>query len=436
MEREPKPQSDPNAAAPGASPLPKPEELAVLQRENQQLREEVLRLLRVESNLARDNAALERRSAAYRQLSELGKRFNRGIAQHEIAAALVQFALYTVNLERCAVLLRVGEEFRTVAADGYFDPEEERAIGALALSLAEPLLLALQQSEQPSLRTLQEASALDGTMGSADPIAQRFLLDEYALLPLRDETSGKLLGFLVAGSSRRKASHHHRIQPGEPLLLSLQSLVELAAVTLRAATLRETLQAERRQLEERVSERTIELARVNELLRVELKERESSEQQRAALYESVVQAQAARIAELSTPILPITDQILVLPLIGVMDAQRIEQLGSAVLEGAVQRRARVVLLDLTGVQSPDRGLALALGKTARALGLVGVRTLLTGIGAELARILVTDGTPLESLSTSSSLQAGIAEALRLAAAAGMATERPVSPPPKPSSRRF
>lgn len=406
----------PHAGSDGESPA-RAESSAVLsdlERENANLRAEVLRLLRIEVNLSRDNVVLERQASAYRQLSELGKRCNRGLTRDEIAAALVHFALYTANLERCAVQLHDGERLRTVAVDGYYDPSDEQAVLAFSLAPDDPLLKELQQSSEPRLRSLPGAKTDTAVCDrSTDPIAAQFRLDEYVLLPLRDETTGQFLGFLVAGNSRKRAAHHSRIAAGEPLLLSLLSLVELAAVTLRSAALRQTLQAERSQLEARIAERTHELAELNERLRIELKDHQHSEKERAALWESVVRSQAARIAELSTPILPITDQILVLPLIGVLDPTRIEQLGTAVLEGAVQRRARVVILDLTGVQSPDRGLALALGKTARALGLIGVRTLISGIRSELARILVSDGAPLESLTTSSTLQAGIAQAMRL-----------------------
>lgn len=419
-------RSDPPAGAEGspdtggaaeraasAEPLPVQGDL---ERENAKLRSEVLRLLRVEADLTRDNVALDRQASAYRQLSELGKRCNRGLSRDEIAAALVHFALYTVNLERCAVLLQDGEGLRTVAADGYYDPADEQAVRAFSPQPDDAWLLDLRASSEPRLRTLPGATAdAKARDRSSDPIAETFRLDEYALLPLRDETTGQLLGLLVAGNSRRRAMQHSRIAPGQPLVLSLFSLVELAAVTLRSAALRQTLHAERAQLEARIAERTHELAELNERLRVELNDHQHSEQERAALWESIVRSQAARIAELSAPILPITDQILVLPLIGVMDQARVAELGTAVLEGAVERRARVVILDLTGVQSPDRGLALALGKTAQALGLVGVRTLLSGIGSELARILVTDGAPLQSLTTSSTLQAGIAQAMRLMA---------------------
>jgi len=398
------------------------ETLAALGRENSTLRSEVLRLLRVESDLSRHNASLDRQSSAYKQLAELGKRFNREISRQEIAAALVQFALYTANLQRCVVQLAQGGRFQTLAQDGYYDPDQERAVAELSLTEDDPLIRELESALHPRLRTLPTASA----PAAPDATAERFFIDEYVLLPLRDEISGRLFGYLVAGSTRKKAAHHGRILPGEPLLLSLSSLVELAVVTLRSAALREALQAERAQLEARVAERTGELAEVNARLQVELQERQNGEEQRAALWQSVVKAQAARIAELSTPILPITEQILVLPLIGVMDPQRVDQLGNAVLEGAVQRRARVVILDLTGVQAPDRALAVALSKTARALGLVGVQTLLTGIGASLARILILDGTPLDTLTTSASLQAGIAQAMRIVQPGG---------PPSPQSRK-
>ena len=161
-----------SAAEPQSSDAESTQEtIAALGRENSTLRSEVLRLLRVESDLSRHNASLERQSSAYKQLAELGKRFNHGISRLELAAALVQFALYTANLQRCVVQLAQGDRFHTLAQDGYYDPDQERAVNELSLAEDDPLITELKSADQPRLRALPTASA----PASPDATAERFL---------------------------------------------------------------------------------------------------------------------------------------------------------------------------------------------------------------------------------------------------------------------
>ena len=122
--------------------------------------------------------------------------------------------------------------------------------------------------------------------------------------------------------------------------------------------------------------------------------------------------QSVMLTELSTPLIPITDTIMVMPLIGTLDDRRARLIMETVLEGAQANRAKVVILDITGITGLDTAVASALLGTARALRLLGAQTVLTGLSAAVAQTLVGLGVDLRGLITCGSLQSGIAYALQ------------------------
>jgi anti-anti-sigma regulatory factor len=119
------------------------------------------------------------------------------------------------------------------------------------------------------------------------------------------------------------------------------------------------------------------------------------------------------VRELSSPIIPLARGIIAVPLVGTMDSARIQQLVSALLQGVAEHRARVVLVDITGVPVVDTGVAGALLRAAQGVRLLGATPILVGIRPEVARTLVAMGIGLEGLMTRSSLQEGLEEALGL-----------------------
>jgi anti-anti-sigma factor len=119
------------------------------------------------------------------------------------------------------------------------------------------------------------------------------------------------------------------------------------------------------------------------------------------------------VQALSTPVIPIADDILVVPLVGHIDSRRSSTIMDALL-GAIEReRARVVILDITGVAIVDTSVANHLIQATRAAALLGAQCLLVGIAPEVAQTIVQLGVDLSSVRTSSNLQAGFAHALRL-----------------------
>ncbi len=130
--------------------------------------------------------------------------------------------------------------------------------------------------------------------------------------------------------------------------------------------------------------------------------------------EETLRAQNAALAELSTPLIPISDEVMVMPLIGAVDSQRAQRVIETLLMGIGQSKARVVILDITGVPVVDTQVANALIRAAQALRLLGSEVILTGIRPEVAQTLVGLGADLSSITTRSSLQSGIAHATKSA----------------------
>jgi anti-anti-sigma regulatory factor len=180
----------------------------------------------------------------------------------------------------------------------------------------------------------------------------------------------------------------------------------LGLLLMQAATA-----VENAQLYAHVQRRTEELRDTEERLQIELAERARAEEARAALQEEIIRVQNARLAELSTPLIPITEGVMVMPLIGTMDAQRAGQVLDTALHGVGAHRARVVILDITGVKLVDTNVAATLMRTATALRLLGAQTIITGIRPEVAQTLVGLDVDMSSIVTKGTLQSGIAHAL-------------------------
>jgi anti-anti-sigma regulatory factor len=129
--------------------------------------------------------------------------------------------------------------------------------------------------------------------------------------------------------------------------------------------------------------------------------------------EDLIQQQQQAIRELSTPVLPLQPGLLLLPVVGVIDTERARQLTEQLLEGIRTNRARVVVIDLTGVPAVDSAVANHLLQTVRAAGLLGAGAIVTGLSTANALTLTRIGVDLSGLRTTSDLQRGIEEATQL-----------------------
>ena len=129
--------------------------------------------------------------------------------------------------------------------------------------------------------------------------------------------------------------------------------------------------------------------------------------------ERTIRQQQEAIRELSTPVLQVRDRLLILPIIGVIDPQRARQLTEQLLRGIRTNRAKLVVIDITGVAAMDSNVANHLVQTVEASRLLGASVIVTGLSPEIAQTLVTIGVDLSKMNTVGDLQGGIEEAERL-----------------------
>jgi rsbT co-antagonist protein RsbR len=128
--------------------------------------------------------------------------------------------------------------------------------------------------------------------------------------------------------------------------------------------------------------------------------------------ERVIRQQQDAIRELSTPVLQVRERLLILPIIGLLDNQRATQLTDQLLQGIRTHRAKVVVIDITGVPDVDTSVADHLVKAVDASRLMGAIVIITGLSSDIARTLVTIGVDLSKMFTIGDLQGGIEEAER------------------------
>src|SRR5213595_392958 len=129
--------------------------------------------------------------------------------------------------------------------------------------------------------------------------------------------------------------------------------------------------------------------------------------------ERIIRQQQEAIRELSTPVLQVRERLLILPIIGVIDSQRARQLTEQLLRGIRSNRAKVVVIDITGVPAIDSTVANHLVQTVEASRLMGASVIITGLSSEIALTLVTIGVDLSKMNAVGDLQGGIEEAERL-----------------------
>jgi rsbT co-antagonist protein RsbR len=129
--------------------------------------------------------------------------------------------------------------------------------------------------------------------------------------------------------------------------------------------------------------------------------------------ERVIRQQQEAIRELSTPVLQVRERLLILPIIGVLDSLRARQLTEQLLTAIRTNRARVVVVDITGVPAIDLTVANHLVQTVNASRLMGADVIITGLSSGIAQTLVDLGVDLGIIQTVGDLQGGIEEAERL-----------------------
>jgi len=129
--------------------------------------------------------------------------------------------------------------------------------------------------------------------------------------------------------------------------------------------------------------------------------------------ERLIRQQQEAIRELSTPVLQIRERLLLLPIIGIIDTYRARMVTDSLLHAIRANRAKVVVMDVTGVVTIDSKVANHLLQTVTAAGLMGAVVIVTGLSSDVAQSLVALGIELSKLNTIGDLQGGVEEAERI-----------------------
>jgi rsbT co-antagonist protein RsbR len=161
----------------------------------------------------------------------------------------------------------------------------------------------------------------------------------------------------------------------------------------------ETINLFARQLHASVSENAQSIQQL-EAARTELEEKLST-----------IERQRAAIRDLSTPIIELWDNILTLPIVGVMDTQRSVEMTERLLHRISQGKARCAIIDITGVEVVDTATANHFVKMVAAARLLGTHCVITGISPFIAQTLTQIGVELRGVKTLATLRDGIQECL-------------------------
>jgi rsbT co-antagonist protein RsbR len=144
-----------------------------------------------------------------------------------------------------------------------------------------------------------------------------------------------------------------------------------------------------------------------EALQREIARRHRAQEESARLQQEVIEAQKRALQELSTPIIPVMEHIIIMPLIGSVDTMRARDITRALLAGIREHQAKVVILDITGMPIVDSDVADCLNKTIQAARLKGARTIVTGVSDVVAETIVDLGIDWSGIETLCDLQTGL-----------------------------
>ncbi|GAA0431656.1 STAS domain-containing protein [Lentibacillus halophilus] len=130
-------------------------------------------------------------------------------------------------------------------------------------------------------------------------------------------------------------------------------------------------------------------------------------------WENIISLQRVALQELSAPLIPVIDNITVMPLIGTIDTERAKLIMEGLLDGVIKHNSEVVLIDITGVPVVDTMVAHHIIQAAEAVRLIGATCILVGIRPEIAQTIVNLGIDLSKFPTKSSLRKGFITALEM-----------------------
>lgn len=144
----------------------------------------------------------------------------------------------------------------------------------------------------------------------------------------------------------------------------------------------------------------------------DLTHRRQAERDRMTARDAIIQGQREVLRQISTPLMPIADGVIAMPLVGPVDRDRAQQMLSTLMDGVTSHAARTVIIDIAGVPNVDTEVAELLAQAARAVNLLGAEVLFAGIRPDVARNIIALGIDLNNFQSAGSFQSAITLARR------------------------
>lgn len=145
---------------------------------------------------------------------------------------------------------------------------------------------------------------------------------------------------------------------------------------------------------------------------IDISDQKQAELERDRIREELIQNQAAMLAEMSTPLIPISKDMVAMPLVGRVDRARAARVLDVLLHGISRARARFAILDITGVPELDAPVAQMLIQASRTARMLGAQVFISGIRPEAATALISLSEDLRDIPVCATLEHGIAMVLR------------------------
>jgi rsbT co-antagonist protein RsbR len=241
---------------------------------------------------------------------------------------------------------------------------------------------------QQQFTALRQTALLVGVVLVAVMAMVAWLIARYTARPIESLTRA------AAAFARGELDWRVDVQRGGELGMLAQEFRRMAHDLLAS---RQAIESQNHMLEQRVAARTADLEQALDALRESISDREQL---------------STTIHAISSPVMPVLDGILVMPLIGTIDSSRAELIVRTLLDGVERYQADYVIIDVTGVPIFDAQVAGVLLDAARAAMLLGTRSILVGLRPELAQTIIGLGIDLAGLVTLPSLQSGVTYAMR------------------------
>jgi anti-anti-sigma regulatory factor len=227
-------------------------------------------------------------------------------------------------------------------------------------------------------------TAAQGAPPSIDPLANQYPLQATLGLPIKN--SAALLGWLYVARLKRAQFAPHEVSLYSVLANQVAAALETTLAWDWLRRQQEDLATAKRQLEQALAEVTAAYQRQERLVKT--------------------------VRDLSTPVLPVDREILLIPIIGHIDEPRSQLIKEQMLEAISQHQASVAILDLTGIAEVDEYVVQGLMQATRAAQLLGAYVILSGISPRIARVMVEYDLSLR-VPTTNNLQTAMAKAFRI-----------------------